>query len=469
MATTTTATTTAMTDNTESQVIHLEQLREQSDGESPNKVTVEAVPRWNQPRGNLYRTLAAFWAFLMMGMNDAAYGPLIPYQRSQLQTYYSVSYTIVSLVFLSPFAGYILAALLNTPIHLRAGQRGISIIAPSCKLLAYIVIAVHPPFPVLVVIFLFAGFGIGLEDAAWNAYFGVMEHANELLGVMHSLYGLGAVISPLIATSLITRAKVGWWYFYYIMIIKIGLETIELITSTIAFFPSTAATYRAASAKLTTTTSENGHTTTTATTSSNAFAPFKEALFKRPHARVTWLATCFLLLYMGTEVALGGWIVEFALRVRHADQFPAGMTATGFWLGVTVGRLILGFVTPRIGVWRAIAIYLPLAMGCNLLLWLVPSFIVSAVAVSFMGFFLGPLFPGAVLAATRLLPKHLHITGIGFAAAFGGGGAALFPFAIGAIAQAAGVKVLQPVALGMLAGCWLLWMGLPRRWDGKRD
>jgi hypothetical protein len=34
----------------------------------------EKLQRWNHPRTNLFRTLAAFWGFVVMGMNDAAYG-----------------------------------------------------------------------------------------------------------------------------------------------------------------------------------------------------------------------------------------------------------------------------------------------------------------------------------------------------------------------------------------------------------
>jgi len=37
------------------------------------------------------------------------------------------------------------------------------------------------------------------------------------------------------------------------------------------------------------------------------------------------------------------------INVRHGGAFSSGMTATGFWLGITVGRVVLGFVTPRIG------------------------------------------------------------------------------------------------------------------------
>lgn len=70
----------------------------------------------------------------------------------------------------------------------------------------------------LVISFIFAGFGNGVEDGAWNAWIGNMANANELLGVLHGLYGAGAVLSPLIATSLITKANVPWYYFYYIMV-----------------------------------------------------------------------------------------------------------------------------------------------------------------------------------------------------------------------------------------------------------
>lgn len=101
-------------------------------------------------------------------------------------------------------------------------------------------------------------------------------------------------------------------------------------------------------------------------------------------------------------------------------------------------------------------------MICQLIFWLVPSFAVSAVAVSFQGFFLGPLFPAAVVAATRILPAHLHVSAIGFAAAFGGGGAAVLPFGIGALAQAKGVTILQPVILAILVFCLILWLCLPK-------
>jgi fucose permease len=69
-----------------------------------------------------------------------------------------------------------------------------------------------------------AGFGNGIEDAAWNAWAGNMANSNEVLGFLHGFYGLGAVLSPLAATSLIAKNGWTWYQFYYIMVRQLGSE-----------------------------------------------------------------------------------------------------------------------------------------------------------------------------------------------------------------------------------------------------
>jgi len=86
---------------------------------------------------------------------------------------------------------------------------------------------------------------------------------------------------------------------------------------------------------------------------------------------------------------------------------------------------------------------------------------VSAVAVSLQGLFLGPIFPAAVVVARKLLPAHIYVSALGFAIALSGGGASILPFAIGALAQAKGVSVFQPVILAMLVIIFVLWICLP--------
>ena len=129
---------------------------------------------------------------------------------------------------------------------------------------------------------------------------------------------------------------------------------------------------------------------------------------------------------------------------------------------MTVGRAVLGFITDRFGERICVIIYLGVAIGLELIFWLVPTLIVSAVAVAFLGFVFGPLFPAAVVMCTKLLPQHLHVAAIGFSTALGGSGGAIMPFAVGALAQAKGVQVLQPVIMALLAAISVVWLLLPR-------
>lgn len=111
-----------------------------------------------------------------------------------------------------------MAAFLNNKVHVKFGQRGVAVVGPACHLIAFIVLAVHPPYPVLVVVFVFVGFGNGLIDAAWCAWIGNMANANEVSGFLQACYALGATVSPLMATAMFTKGGLPWYSFYYLMV-----------------------------------------------------------------------------------------------------------------------------------------------------------------------------------------------------------------------------------------------------------
>lgn len=145
--------------------------------------------------------------------------------------------------------------------------------------------------------------------------------------------------------------------------------------------------------------------------------------------KITWIFALFIFVYSGAEgnqtcplhtrfpahlfhgpianifectVSLGGWIVVFMTRVRNASSFVGGAAATGFWGGMTVGRLFLPFLTMRIGEFRSMILYLSLVIILELIFWLVPNLVLSAVSAAFLGMFMG----------TPLLhpPSHILLT-----------------------------------------------------------
>ncbi|EME89683.1 uncharacterized protein MYCFIDRAFT_32211 [Pseudocercospora fijiensis CIRAD86] len=413
----------------------------QDDSEPLDGRAVAAKESWRNPQINIFRLAAVNLAFFNLGLHDAAFGPLLP----SLESYYNLNYTTVSLVFLAAFPGYMLAAFTSDRIHLKFGQRGLAGFASLLRLCTYIALACHPPWPVILVLLIFCGWGNGLLDASWNAWAGDLNRPNEILGVIHSLYGLGAAVAPLIASAMVDKYGLAWHDYYFL---ALGLAGLEFGSGVAAFWEEDGESFRGKSAN---SRGEGGRT---------------RAALKM---RITWTIAVFLLFYVGAEVALSGWIVTFMQRVRKAPAFDSSLTSTGFWLGVTVGRIVLGVVTPRIGERWAIVGYLLTAMGLELVFWLVPQFVVSAVAVALLGFFLGPMFPAAVVVLSKVLPKHLHVGAISFTAALGMGGAAVLPFAVGAIASAAGVRVLQPIILAILAINLTMWLTLPRVPRDKRS
>lgn len=69
--------------------------------------------------------------------------------------------------------------------------------------------------------------------------------------------------------------------------------------------------------------------------------------------------SCFLLNFSGISNSRQG-SAEFCREVQllSANASLKGLVATGFWLGITFGRVILGFVTGEYGEKLAIAAYL---------------------------------------------------------------------------------------------------------------
>ena len=90
---------------------------------------------------------------------------------------------------------------------------------------------------------------------------------------------------------------------------QIGAAGVELPTSVASFWRETGHKFRSMNA----------------TDNSRNKGATREALKQR----VTWVSAIFLLIYVGIEVALGGWIVTYMIRVRNGDPFAAGLSATG--------------------------------------------------------------------------------------------------------------------------------------------
>ena len=83
------------------------------------------------------------------------------------------------------------------------------------------------------------------------------------------------------------------------------------------------------------------------------------------------------------------------------------------WGGVFLGRIVLAEPTHKFGERNMIFLYSLLILACQVVFWLVPNLISSAVAISFLGFFIGPMFAAGMSVATKLFDERARPTALG--------------------------------------------------------
>ncbi|MGH2516508.1 MAG: MFS transporter, partial [Ktedonobacterales bacterium] len=130
-----------------------------------------------------------------------------------------------------------------------------------------------------------------------------------------------------------------------------------------------------------------------------------------------------------------------------------------YWLGLTLGRIVLGHVANRIGSQRLVLACLAGVFAGVLLVWGAPAGAVAAAGLWLTGFSLGPIFPTTISVISGLVSPRLQQSAIGFAASLGSMGSALFPWLAGNLIQRIGLWSLLPylcvLTIVMLA-IWLL-------------
>ncbi|CEL51696.1 Bypass of stop codon protein 6 OS=Saccharomyces cerevisiae (strain ATCC 204508 / S288c) GN=BSC6 PE=1 SV=1 [Rhizoctonia solani AG-1 IB] len=457
-------------------------------------------PHPDTPR--LKRRLAlSFFGFFCAGWSDGITGTVLP----RFEETYHVNYLTVSLLFVASTVGFAIGTAIIEPLfnglgrfslaarhrryfpvfpsHISRVETGISLSQGRCgvlffgglsQVIYFTIAAARAPFPAMIVGFGFSGVGISLLSGQYNAFVASQKSAGRYLGWLHGFYGVGAFASPLVGQTLLAR---GWeWPRFFIISVCLGCLNTVLIAYT---FHTTQEEFREEKAKAIEILhqepedielEERGGETTTSRSlrrrSRSRSAGERSAMRMTLASPVVWVFAIFLCTYTGSETTTGGWIVSFLLKERNADPDTVGYVASGFWGGLAVGRLLLGQMSPYIGLKREkhlVHIYIGVALLMTVLVWKVPSFVGNAFCTAIVGFVLGPIFPTSLSLATKLLPTEIHMTALATMSSFASIGSALYPFITGVLANAKGVAVLQPMMLGILSVMAGLWCFFPTR------
>lgn len=378
------------------------------------------VPSWSYPRMNKWRVLATCMEYFGNGLNDSAPGALLPY----IETWYGIGYAVVSTIWISNAVGFILAAFLSDFICSRLGRAKTLMLSEISVIAGYIAIACPVPFPVVVVAYMFVGFGEALGIALNNVFCANLVNSTVILGGAHGSYGIGGILGPIIATALVSNG-VHWSRFFAI---AIAIRVFNLAAVGWSFW-----NYEKEG-----TTQFNNSLEQIASRQAAAELgePSKRRLLGRAlNNRVTIIGALFIFAYQGAEVSESGWFISFLISERHGNPARVGYVTSGFWAGITVGRFVLTHIAHRVGEKRFVFALTVGTIGFQLLAWFVPNIIGDAVSVAIVGLLLGPVYPCAATVFTRLLPANIQIFAIGFISSAGSSGGAVVPFITGLVSS----------------------------------
>ncbi|KAJ7496508.1 MFS general substrate transporter [Mycena latifolia] len=378
------------------------------------------------------------WTLGLAGWNDGSLGPLIP----RIKQVYQVGYTVVSLIFVFQCVGCLGGALINILLTKRLGFGKLLLLGSSMQVIAYALQAAALPFPVFVLASVINGAGLAIQDAQTNGYVAsIAENSATKMGFVQAAYGAGALIAPLVSTQF---AQQRHWSFHYL--VSLGITALNTVFLAVVF---RAKAQDDCLAQIGQEPGEKG--------------PNDESHLRQiVSIKAVHLLALFLFVYVGVEVTIGGWIVSFIINVRGGGP-SAGYVSVGFFGGLTLGRVILLPVNKTIGERRVVYIYGLIAIAFELVVWLVPSIVGDAIAVSLVGLVMGPIYPITMNHAGRVFPRWLVTGAIGWIAAIATAGAAIIPFATGAIASRAGIKSLEPIVVAMLGMMLVMWALVPEK------
>src|SRR2546428_7726729 len=265
----------------------------------------------------------AFFAFILIGVNDGSLGVLIP----SLRPYYGVDKGTIGLLFLFQTIGYLIAAFNSGLLVERLGNRRFLMLGVVSFLLGVVALNLMLPFKVILIMMLPLGFGVAIIDAGLNTYIASMPRNAALLNYLHAFYGTGALLGPVIASAILAM-RWGWNSVY---IVWIGMSLVLLIGFQLVF--------------------------------KDQNIPLQEDVTTKPKSNVlvatlsvpfVWVAALFMLIYVGAEVSVGSWSYSFLTEERHASTLLAGWMVSGYWPGLTPGPLALARVTLKVSSARVI-------------------------------------------------------------------------------------------------------------------
>lgn len=372
-------------------------------------------------RNYIFQVLTVFIGFLVFGFSENVKGPAIP----RIQTNFGLDEMQIGTLLSLNSLGYLLACSFTAILVRKWGVKCVTLISFGSMVASGIFIFLSQSYPALTGSYFFMYLGNGMLEIAL-AVLGAqifVKNTGTMMNLSHFFYGLSSTVAPMLASGLMTVTLFGHtldWRGMYLVVLSLCL--IPMIPALLGRFPDQ---------------NDSGEERT----------PIK-AFLRDP---VMWLLVTILSFGVVSELAVGGWLVNFLEKAYHWDTTAAAGMLSGFFLCFTVARLLVGPIVDRIGFTLSLIILAAFTGVCTFAAILVgePGAVLFAIA----GIGIAPVYP-TIMALIAKRYRSNSDTAITFIVTLMGVGSVIGNYLIGAITD--GIKRLfmtsQGSELGLLRG-----------------
>ena len=378
-----------------------------------------------------------YLAFISLGLPDSLLGSAWPSMVGQLGADLSWA-GIVSMII---SAGTIVSSLCSERLNARLGTGGVTAVSVLLTAAALFGFSTCTRFWQLCVWAVPYGLGAGSVDAALNAYVS-LHYKSRHMSWLHCMWGVGASAGPVI----MSRALAGgsWQGGYRIIsLIQFGLTAVLLLSLPLWNRPEK--------------TPEGANYTPEHRT--------LPQLLRMPG--VPQVLLCFFC-YCALESTAGMWAASYCTLVRGIDAGTAAGWASTFYLGITIGRGVCGFLTIKINDQNMIRLgQVLIALGVVLVLLPAGQGVLFAGLV-IIGLGCAPVYPSIIHETPANFGREVSLAMTGIQMAFAYVGSCLMPPLFGLLAQYVTPALYPWFLAALLALMFAMAESLHRRTREKR-
>ena len=332
-----------------------------------------------------------YLAFIGLGLPDSLLGAAWPMIYPQ----FGVPVSSMGLISMIISAGTILSSLNSSRLTRALGAGKVTLLSTALTALALLGFGMSRSLWQLCFWAVPYGLGAGSVDAALNNYV-ALHYASRHMSWLHCMWGVGTIIGPSLMSAALTGGH-GWSGGYLLTALVQGLIVAVLLLSLPLWGRPT---------------SGNGSETETAALS------LREVL-AIPGAKEVML--CFFG-YCALESTAGLWAASYLTLARDIPAETAAGFAALFYLGITAGRAVSGWIAPRLGDDGMIRLGL-WGIGLGLAALLLPGpAVVSLAGLVIIGLGCAPIYPSIIHSTPAHFGAHRSqaVIGVQMASAYVG-------------------------------------------------